>query len=868
MLNRSVVLGILLTALCILPLQAEEIHTCGKAAALAEGGGTTRQYAPDRKVDILHIDIDVTPDFAARTVTGKVAIQFSPIAEALETFSLDAVEMNVAALSCDATDTTFHVDDDSIDIVFADPIAPETTAILTVEYSCEPESGLYFRTPELGYAEEDMHIWTQGETHGSRHWFPNYDYPNERFTARVTCTVPNDMIVLSNGKLEKDEVVNGSRVTTWHQDKPHVNYLVTLVAGRLKGINDTYGDLPIGFYTVASEIEYAANSFREKKAILEFMEKETGVKFPWAKYYSVAVTDYPLGGMENTSLTVLTNRTLFPDEIENLRSTQGLAAHEAAHQWFGDLLTCKDWGELWLNEGFATYYTHLFAGHKDGINTMKYGLFTDQQRIVNHSSGPRPIVTKKYDSPWEQFGHRAYQKGSWVLHMIRSELGEDLYRKCIHEYLKRNEFREVVTADLSSVIEEISGRSWDRFFDQWIFHAKHPVLDIKYDWIGNQKLAKVAIRQTQETSDQVLTFAFNTLLRFHCGDKVIDYPITIDQKAHEFYVELPSAPTVVRFDPDLTVLAKVNFRKSGGMLIAQAKNNDDMVGQLIAIDELKKRANRNVLNALIEVYNNATFYGVKTEVAKALGDIHTPAAFKALAALPPGDDARVRRQIVRSVSKYYREAARDYLLHVAKTDTNPTIVADALKALGKFNDEATRETILTHLNGSSFRHTVSDAAVRTIRTLDSTDYIKPLFEHVRQRIAAPRDGRVGDALDTLAFLAREKSDKDAILELLLAHVNHPNERFQADIMKALGTLGDLRAMPVLETFANDDDDARREQRAAHRALETLREKKGMPSEVKTLRDEVLKLKKQNERLQQKVDDLNERVGAKLSEEKE
>src|SRR5437868_467383 len=138
--------------------------------------------------------------------------------------------------------------------------------------------------------------------------------------------------------------------------------------------------------------------------------------------------------MENISLTTLNINTMFPPEFENLRSSQGLIAHELAHQWFGDLVTCKDWSHIWLNEGFATYYQSLYNAHKHGRDAMLYELYQRARQITGLTNDVRAIVRRTYDTPHEMFDYLAYPKGGWVLHMLRGQLGAELYRRCIKTY--------------------------------------------------------------------------------------------------------------------------------------------------------------------------------------------------------------------------------------------------------------------------------------------------------------------------------------------------------------------------------------------------------------------------------------------------
>jgi aminopeptidase N len=196
------------------------------------------QYAPDREADVLHITIDVTPDFKTRTVAGTTTIKFAPISKPLAEFRLNAVDLDVSSVTSSAKIEGYSVMDDAITITFepAVPVGAETT--VTIIYEAEPKQGLYFRTPEMGYPEQDTHLFTQGESHMAPHWYPNYDYPNERSSSEVTCRVPEEMTVISNGRLVSEEVDSdsGLKAVTWLQEKPHVNYLIALVAGKLKNI--------------------------------------------------------------------------------------------------------------------------------------------------------------------------------------------------------------------------------------------------------------------------------------------------------------------------------------------------------------------------------------------------------------------------------------------------------------------------------------------------------------------------------------------------------------------------------------------------------------------------------------------------------
>jgi aminopeptidase N len=242
-----------------------------------------RQYAPDRKVDIRHLALDVTPDFDRREVAGRAVLTFQPIAQPLRELTLDAEALTISALTATESVQAWQNTGHKLIVTFTAPVPVEREARLTVTYAAAPTKGLYFRTPAMGYKEGETHLFTQGEAIEARHWYPGHDAPNEKFTSEVTCRVPAGMTVLSNGKLmsETRDPDTGLVAVRWLQDQPHVNYLVALVAGYFLKIEDTYRDIPLSFYTLPSAIGEAPGSFRDTKDMMAFFEREIGVPYPW-----------------------------------------------------------------------------------------------------------------------------------------------------------------------------------------------------------------------------------------------------------------------------------------------------------------------------------------------------------------------------------------------------------------------------------------------------------------------------------------------------------------------------------------------------------------------------------------------------------
>jgi aminopeptidase N len=816
-----------------------------------------RQYAPDREVEVLHLALDVIPDFKQRTIDGQATIKFKPILKPVREIKLDAVDLNVHTVTSTEKIQGYQVTPDKLVITFATdiPVGQETS--VTVSYDAEPKIGIYFRTPEMGYKAGDTHLFSQGEEIDARHWYPCFDSPNEKFTSEVTCHVPEGMTVISNGRLvssEKDPAT-GLVAFHWSQESPHANYLITLCAGYFKKLEDQYKNVPLAFYTPASEIQDATDSFRDTKDIMGFFEEEIGVPYAWAKYDEICVNDFVEGGMENTSATTLTDSTLFRDDTENVRDSDSLISHEMAHQWFGDLVTCKDWSHIWLNEGFATYYETLYNCHKNGRDAMIYELYGRTRMITGLTNDTNPIVRRNFDDPQEMFdGNITYSKGSWVLHMLRSQLGVDTYRRCIKTYLERYQYGNVVTENLRSVIEELTGRSYDQFFDQWLYHAHYPELEVGYDWDEQTKLAKVSIQQVQDVSENVLLFNFPLTIRFKGAFGTSDHTIEVKQAAEDFYFPLESAPEIVRVDPDYTLLAKVTFPVPNAMLYAQLADTNDVAGRLLAIEQLSTSHDKPAVAHLKTALNNDPFYGVRVEASKALRLIHSDDAVDALLASSAQPDARVRNQVVTDLAGFYRDAAYKAALATIQQEKNPIILAAAIRALGAYSKPETRELLLKYLDSDSFRNGLASAAVEAMRSQDDPAYIAPLLASLPKHETNYTSRGYAQALGTLAYLSRNEENKDAVREFITGYVNSKKSGLQIASINALGTLGDPKAIGMLETFATASKESP-ESTAATRAIADLRAGRKPADDFKNLRQEVLDLQKITRDLRKQLDEL-------------
>jgi aminopeptidase N len=845
----------------------EQFCACGGWRPPLAGEGAEIKYAPDRTVDISKFALDLTPDFEKRVFTAEATFTFKPIAKPLAELHFDAVDLTVDTVSSSAKVASHQVTGKEIIVTFAEPIAADRVTTLNMRYHAQPSRGLFFRVPSNGYATNEPQLWTQSQPEDARYWFPCHDFPNMKLTSEIICRVPAGMTVISNGRqvaAEKDPAT-GLVAVRWVQEKPHVNYLLTLVAGRFVTLEDKLRDIPLRFYAPPSDAAEAPLTFAPTRAAMEFFEREIGVPYPWAQYGQVVVRDFTSGGMENTTLTTLTEQTLHRADTGRITSSEGLVAHELAHQWFGDLVTCKDWSHIWLNEGFATYYETLFSGARHGRDQFLARMFGSAEHIFEQTNTvERAIFWRRYRKPWEQFDYRAYPKGAWVLHMLRSQLGEDLYRRCVKTYLERHAYGTVVTEDFNRVIEELSGRSFDRFFDQWVFHGGFPILDVSYDWQANARLAKISVKQTQKVNDAIMLFQFPLTVRFQTKAGAVVQTVQVKDAEEDFYFPLAQEPQLVRIDPDTALLAKVNFKPPTAMLYAQLADTGDVVGRLIAAKQLAEKKDAETVAKLKTALNNDMFYGVRVRAAKSLREIHTPEALEALCALTvQPDDERARQGVVEAIAGFFHPRAAETLQKVIATEQNPAILATAIRGLGAYQQPVIRELLLKYLESNSYRQQLAEAAFEALRLQDDPAYIAPLRALLARRESAFTSRGLGAGLETLGWLARNEKNRDVVRDFLAGYVNDKRQPVQLAALRALGALEDPKAIALLQTFAIAAKETP-EQETAAKALETLRTVNKPSDNLKDLRAELLDLKKDNQRLGKELDEVKKRLDAAAS----
>lgn len=517
-----------------------------------------RQYTRVRRMDLLHTELSVRFDWAERSLRGRALLQLTPYFYPTDSLVLDAKGLDIHSLQlAGGTPLTYrYADSLQLHIALPHTYTRRDTLWLEIDYTARPyrlqragseyisgAQGLYFINADGQHPYKPRQIWTQGETEASSCWFPTIDQPNERCTQDLRITADSSYQTLSNGLLmSSTPAPSGQRTDRWVLTQPHAPYLFMMAVGKFYKHTDTWRGREVSYYVEPAYAPYAQLVFGHTPEMLEFFSQKLGVPYPWPKYSQVVVRDFVSGAMENTTATIHYSE-LQHDSLAHLdESREDFISHELAHQWFGDLVTCESWGQLPLNESFATYGEYLWREHKYGKDNADAHLAAEKQTYLSEATTKRrPLIREAYADAGDLFDAHSYQKGGLVLHYLRQQLGDEAFFAGIQRYLQQHAYQPVEVHDLRLALEAVSGRDLTPFFQQWFYAAGHPALAVTYEYDLQAEALRVHVLQQQDLRYQpVYTLPLQLEIAGHRGTQRV--AVTIHSADTVLTIPYPSAP--------------------------------------------------------------------------------------------------------------------------------------------------------------------------------------------------------------------------------------------------------------------------------------------------------------------------------------
>ncbi len=830
---------------------------------------TPEQFPRDRAFQLQHLRLNITVDDEAKSVSGTAIHRLAPINDGLKDVTLDAAELNIRRVT-DETGRALAWEVHGETLTIHLPRARKAGEVfeLRIRYDAKPRKGLFFVAPDSAYPDKPQVIWSQGEEMDNRNWYPSYDYPNQRFTSEMRVTVRSKYVTLSNGRLvaQKEDKRRGLRTDHWVMDKPHANYLIALVVGEFDKKEWAVDGVPVQAYVPRGKGAFIDRCFKNVPDMVRFFGRMTGLKYPWDKYAQVCVPDYTFGGMENTTLTVLHEYCLTDEKAYWDYNPDGLLSHELAHQWFGDWLTTKSWGHLWLNESFATYAEVLWWEAKYGRDDALMWHEKDREVYFEEAEKHyvRPIVTHKFVEATDMLDAHTYQKGSSVLHMMRHVLGDDLWWKALRHYVKKHSLTNVETNDFKIAIEEATGRNLDWFFDEWLYKPGHPEFDVSWSWDDRTKHVEVRVRQTQETKDGVPVFKMPVEIELLWADRAVRETVQIEKAEHTFRIAAPRRPEAVLFDPDDVLLKKLTFKKEKQELLWQLAHAKAVWPRIEACQGLGTFVgDEQVVTALKRALVRDRYWGVRRAAAAALGEHGTPSARDALLEGVKDKDSRVRRGVYRALGKFRKdEVAFRALVKAYMEDGWYYPMATAAEALAETRHDQAFDAIVKGMDRPSQAEIIGRSACSAIASLRDERGIDVLWE--RTSYGRPELLRMAAAVSLGKLGYFLEKHRDEILEHLTALLRDVNYRAKLGAADGLGELGYKKALAELEKVAETDILGTVRSRARS-AIKKIKEKHAegakrleQQEELDKLRDEGKELKSRLAALEAKVEALSKR----------
>lgn len=777
-------------------------------------------HAPDREFHAVNIDLNLRFDLHNKEVFGTAVEKIVPLRTDLDSIHLDAVDMTIKKVTMLGKSLTYMYDGNTLSISLGKTYGLDDTLTYTVVYSTIPKKGIFFVEADKAYPNRTPQVWSQSEMEDARYWFPCHDYPDDFLTSSVTATVPEDWTMVSNGILDwvRPDKTDKTKTFRWVESKPHVIYLISIVAGKYSEVEDHYGATPVYYYVAPEYAKYAKENFSHTPDILRFFSEVTGYEYPWQKLALSAVTDFTFGGMENVSAITLTDNTMHDVDAEPQVSSTDLVSHETAHQWFGDLLTCRSWSNAWLNEGFATYFEALYGEHAFGKDHFNYEIYHDQQEVIGADrSQRRPTVYDRYNDPVDVFSVYIYPRGADILNMLRGIIGDQLFFKALKYYVHDFQHKNVDTHDFANAVREATGYNLNWFFDEWAYKGGHPVFDVDYSYDDSLRLLTLHVTQTQKVDSLTPVYRMPVGIYVVTPSQKINKTIWVDSLSSTYMFNIDAKPLMVNFDEGNYLLKEVNFKKSLAELAYQIKNDPNVAGRVWAAEELSGEDTVEAVNALISGLTDS-FWGVRLGCIRALTHSNGENAEKALESALGDADARVQEAAINGLAKYKDPALAQLVENLYKTDKNYFVRAAAVKTLTSIEGAKAMSIVEDALGLDSYEQVIKIAGLSSLAMIDSSKAYDDAVGFTKY--GEPQSLR----LRAMNEMVQLKPKSEQTLSLLKEYINDPYIWARMVAISSLGRIGDQSIVPLLQEREKVETDGRLKE-AARRAIESL-DKKG------------------------------------------
>jgi aminopeptidase N len=676
------------------------------------------QSERSRACDVLHYRVAIRLDLERAAFDGEATVSLTSLREGLEAVVLDAEHFTVGRVVSDwGEPLRFEQSATELTVRFERPLKRGETRSFTAAYSGkDPVAGLRF---VAATADNPALVFSDSWPNNVHHWFPCFDYPNDKATNEVIATVKRGLKVAANGRLVAvtEDTAAGTVTYHWSQDLPHSTYLMFLAAAPYVVVKDALGNLPVNYWVYPQDEHEVRATYGETPRMIEFYSRTFGYDYPWQKYDQVSVPSG--GGAESTSATAMTHAIMVDDARAADFPAIGIVSHEIAHQWWGNLITLRSWAHTWLNESFATYADYLYYRHARGEDEGAVNLENKLNAYLREAKTRyvRPIVTDRYEKPNDMFDSHTYPKGARVLHMLRAHLGDEAFFDVLSHFLHRYAFDAVDTADFIRSVKTVTGQNLDWFFDQWLFKPGHPVFDVRSDWDPARKVVTMRVAQVQDFARGIPVFRVPVAVGVVTPEGKTSTTVWIREKEETFEFPAPSRPLLVRFDEGNVLLKEVTFPKPVDDLVYQLRH-DDVIGRMAAAAGLaESKEDPRAFEALASCAQGDPFWAVRRAAIEAIGKIPGAQSRAALTRASADPNSAVRAAAVAALGGLKDPGLVEFFRGRLERDGSDLVRTEAVRALGKTGSAAAIPIVERAAAAPSYRHMVEKAAAEALAQL-------------------------------------------------------------------------------------------------------------------------------------------------------